>query len=248
MEERAVFLRPPVWLPLAVAALAGLLYIGGKVVETRQENRVTISVMGEGRVSAVPDIAELSFGVQTGREATAQAAMQKLEKHMSAIIDAVKKQGIEPKDIQTESLWLNPAFDWKDGEQIPRGYEATQSLRVKVRDLEKIGAVLSAATAAGANQVGGINFTIDDPEELRAEARAKAIEHAQQKAGTLAGQLGKTLGDLRGFSEGGSEVPSPFLSRGMMEGLGGGGGGGPLPIPSGEQEVVTSVVLTYEIR
>jgi hypothetical protein len=207
MEERTVFLRPPAWLPLAVVVLAGAMYIGGKLVETRQENRVTISVMGEGRVTAVPDISELSFGVQTGREATAQAAMQTLEKHMSAIIAAVKKQGIEAKDIQTESLWLNPAFDWKDGEQIPRGYEATQSLRVKVRDLEKIGAVLSAATAAGANQVGGINFTIDDPEELRAEARAKAIENAQKKAGTLAGQLGKTLGDLRAFRRAAASLP-----------------------------------------
>jgi hypothetical protein len=207
---------------------------------------VTISVVGEGKVAAVPDIAQLSFGVQTGREATAEQAMKNLEQSMTAIIAAVKGQGIEDKDIQTESLWMNPAYDWKDGMQIPRGYEATQSLRVKVRDLAKIGAVLSAATVAGANQVGGITFTIDDPEELRAEARAKAIEQAQQKAATLAGQLGKNLGVLKGFAEGAFvQPPVPWEARGlMMEGVGGGG----LPVPGGEQEVSISVTLTYEVR
>jgi uncharacterized protein YggE len=245
-QDRTLHIRPPLWLPIAVAAVIGVFYVGGKFVETRIE-RATIAVSGEGRVFAVPDIAELSFGVQTGRQPTAQVAMQKLQDAMNAIFEAVKEQGVEEKDIRTENLFMNPAYDWTEGGQIPRGFEASQSLRVKIRDLTKIGEVLSAATTAGANQVGGVAFTIDDPEELRAQAREEAIAQAKEKAGTLAQSLGKSLGKLRAFNEGfGSVVPPVYEARMMMNGMG--GGGGILPVPEGSQEINVMVTLTYEVR
>lgn len=235
-------------LPVIAALILGSSYIIGQT-KLAAGSPATISVTGEGRVSAVPDIASLSFGVQTGRQQTAQIAMEKLTNDMNAVIDAVKEVGIEMNDIRTESLNLRPAFDWKSGEQIPRGFEANQSLRVKVRDLEKIGEVLSAATAAGANQAGGVSFTIDDPEELQAQAREEAITNAKEKAHELASQIGVTLGKLKRFNEGGALTPQPMYERAMMSDIGyGGGGDGPVPMPAGEQEVIMNVTLQYEIR
>jgi len=247
MEEKTIFFKPPVWLPIVVALILGGAFVAGQKIEMRG-SPATISVNGEGKVTAVPDIAALSFGMQTGRQATAQIAMEQLSKSMNAVIEAVKMQGIETKDIQTESLSLYPAFDWKDGEQIPRGFEANQSLRVKVRDLEKIGSVLSAATAAGANQAGGVSFTIDDPERLQTEARDLAISDAKEKALALAEKLGVSLGALKGFNEGGMYGPTPMYEGAMMDRGMGGGGGSLIPVPTGEQEVRMSVVLTYEVR
>jgi uncharacterized protein len=242
-------MKHPIWLPLVVAVILGGAFIIGKNVESTQLPPVTISVSGEGKVSAVPDIASLSFGVHTGRQTTAQAAMEKLSNDMNAVMEAVKAKGIEEKDIRTESLNLFPAYDWDEGTRVDRGFEASQSLRVKVRDLAKIGDVLTAATSAGANQAGGVNFTIDEPDDLQKEARDEAIEDAKEKAKELANELGVSLGKLRGFNEGGYS-PAPMYERAMMMdmGMGGGGGGGGMPVPSGEQEVRMNVTLTYEVR
>lgn len=245
MEERIIHLKPPLWLPVIVALVLGGSFVAGKKIESRGSPG-TITVTGEGKVSAVPDIASLSFGMQTGRQQTAQVAMEKLSASMNAVIEAVKQAGIEEKDIRTEYLSLSPAYDWTEQGQVPKGFEASQSLLVKVRDLTKIGPVLSAATTAGANQVGGISFTIDDPEELKREAREEAIAQAKEKAQALAGDLGVTLGKLKGFVEGGSATPVPMYDRAMMDM--GGMGGGIVPVPTGEQEVHMSVTLTYEIK
>jgi uncharacterized protein YggE len=244
MEERILHHRPPLWLPPLVALLLGGAYLAGKLVESRPDP-ATITVSGEGRVTAVPDIAELRFGVQTGRQPTAQAVMESLQKAMTAVIDSVRAQGVEEKDIRTESLWLNPAYDWTEQGRIDRGYEANQNLLVKIRDLTKIGSVLTAATAAGANQIGGVQLTIDDPETLRTQAREEAIVEAQQKAQLLASQLGVVLGTLRGFSEGGGFPPIvPLYERAIPMAA----GGDELPVPTGEQEIHVTVNLTYEVR
>src|SRR3989338_4260303 len=203
MDDHRIFLRPPLWLPIVIAVLVGGAYIGGKYVETRNREKTLVSVSGEGRMFVSPDIAELSFGVQTGRMQTAKVVMDKLRKDMDAVFQSVKGLGIEEKDIRTEHFSLNPIYDWTEQGQIFRGFEASQSFRVKVRDLDQVDDVLTAATDAGANQAGNVQFTIDDPEGLRAEARKKAIQEAQAKANVLAQSLGKRLGELKGFSEGG---------------------------------------------
>lgn len=251
MEEQRLFLRPPMWLPLIVVILAGGAYIAGKYVETRNQNVVTISVQGEGKVTAAPDIASLSFGVQTGRQPTADGAMKMLTEDMTKIIDAVKKAGVEEKDITTQYLNLNPAYDWQDGKQVSRGFEATESLTVKVRDLDKISDVLDAAVKAGANQAGSVSFTIDDPKVLQAQARAKAITDAQAQAEVLAKNLGVTLGALQGFSENGNGMPPIMYMDRAMSAKGIGGGGPEMvapPIPAGDQDVIINVNMVYRVR
>lgn len=231
---------------LLAVAIGGGFYLAGKVLEQQQLQPVTVSVSGEGRVFAVPDIAEISFGVQTGRLESAKAAMGKLQRGMNAAFAAVKAQGVEEEDIRTEHVTLSPVYDYTEQGQIFRGFEASQSLRVKVRDLDQVSAVLTAATEAGANQAGGVAFTIDDPEQLRAQARQEAIAEAQEEAGVLADQLGGRLGKLKGFTEGGGfPPPIPFMARAMEAGM---GGGGDLPLPPGEQEITVTVTLTYELR
>lgn len=235
-------------VPVLVTLLAGSMYLTGKYMEQQDMSPTVISVQGEGKVMAAPDIAELSFGVTTQRQRTAEEAMRILTADMQRVLDAMKAQGIEDKDITTQQLSLQPAYDWEDGRRTNQGFEARQNLSVRVRETSEIGNVLTAATQAGANQVGGVQFTIDDPEELRAQAREDAIAQAQEKARVLARQLGKRVGDLRGYAEGGSGMPPIMYERAMMMDATDGLGAGPLPVPAGEQEVRVTVTLSYELR
>lgn len=254
MADQIINVRPPIWALIGAVALGGVFYISGKQIESKAydpSQNGTITVSGDARVFVAPDIGELSLGIQTGRQATASAAMEKLKTGMDKVIAAVKAQGIEEKDIRSESFYLNPVYDWTNGQQVPRGFEATQSLRIKVRDLDKVSEVLGAATAAGANQAGSVNFTVDEPDAKRAEARQEAIDEAKQKARELAGQLGVHLGEIVNFSEGygGSPMPPIYYSRDAY-GVGGAANiaeQAAVQMPAGEQEISVSVSITYEI-
>lgn len=237
-----------IWLMLLAVLIASGAYLFGKRIEVRGYTPVTVSVDGEGKVSAVPDIAELQFGVQTSRQKSAQAAMTELKTKMNDVVAAVKAQGIEDKDITTQSLSLSPVFDYADGRQIPQGFQASQSLVVKVRKLETIGDVLNVAVAKGSNQIGSVSFTIDDPTLLRSEARTLAIKLAKAKAQKLAVELGMSLGEIKGFSEGGY-VPAPRqMYTNMMKADMAGAVAESVPVPTGEQEIVVDVTVTYELR
>lgn len=245
METQTINVRPPIWALLAAVALGGLFYLSGKLIEKKYVEPITISVTGEGKVPASPDLAMLSLGVQTGRQPTSKAAMDVLKRNMDAVIAAVKKAGVEDKDITTENFYLNPAYDYTPTGQVPKGFEATESLRIKVRNLDKASEILGAGTAAGANQAGGIQFTIDDPEKVRSEARQKAVEQAKEKAQLMAESLGMKLGRMRGFVEGGAAVPPIMYDRAM--GMGGGGAESVQLMP-GEQDIYSQVTITYELR
>ncbi len=249
-DNRTITLRPPNWMPIVLiiaVLIGGGFFVAGKKIESADHTPTTISVSGEGKTTAVPDIAQLSFGVQVQRQATAKQAMDLLGKDMQKIFDAVKKSGVEEKDIKTEGLSLTPAYDWTDGKQVNKGFDASQSLRVKVRDMDKTSDVLAAATNAGANNVGGVSFTVDDPEKARAEARQKAIIQAQAKAKKLADQLGMKLGKLKSFSEGGGSEPRQMMVMGAAMAAKS-ADVAETPIPAGEQEVNVTVNLTYELR
>lgn len=236
-------------IALIVAVLiGGGFYVYGKNMErqTPVESPFIISVSADAKVSAPPDIASLSFGVTSGRQTTAKAATQLIAKNMTAILAAVKEQGVEEKDIATESFYLNPVYDYTQNGQIPRGFEATQSLRVKVRNLDSIGDVLTAATNAGANQAGGVSLSVDNPDSLKIEARAMAIEKAQVKAKALAKDLGMSLGKMTGFSEDGMyAVRAPMM---YDKGIGGAMAENSLVLPVGEQDITANVTLMYELR
>jgi uncharacterized protein YggE len=249
-QEQTINLRPPLWLPLAAVIIGGCFYLAGKHLEKQPSVAPTtpgmITVDGEGKQTVSPDIAEISFGMQTGSQKTAAVAMQKLSDSMNSIYDALQKAGIDKKDISTENFGLNPDYDWKTGTQVLTGYEASQSLRVKVRNLDNVSAVVSAATVAGANQAGSVDFTVDNPDAMRADARKLAIDQAKKKAQTLADQLGVKLGAVKSFSEGSTGgAPVPMMMRDQAMSVG--AAPASLPLPAGQQDVIVDVTLTYEI-
>jgi len=207
-----------------------------------------ITVTGEGKVTAVPDVAIISLGIISEGASVSVATKDNTDK-MNKIIDAIKNQfKIDPQDITTSNYNVSPKYDWSNNTQRIMGYMVSQSVSVKVRDFNKTGDLLGQATALGANNVSGPQFTIDDPEKFRSQARALAITSAKAKAKVLADQVGIKLGRIVNFTEGGANNIVPMY--GYAAGLGAAEiKAVPSPvIESGSQDVVVDVSIGYEIR
>ena len=226
-----------------LALLARNAYKAHDYIGRPTATRDTIVIAGEGKVTAVPDIATIDIGVQTEKKTVSDAQKENTER-MNAIVDKMKSMGIAKEDIKTTTYTIWPQYDYTNNRQVLRGYQVSQSVQVKVRDLDKTGDVLGAAGALGANTVSGVNFTIDDPEGLRQEARMKGLAAAKEKAEALAKAAGVRLGKVVGFSESSGGVPSPiYYAKDSAMGL----GGGSPSIETGSQDVVVDVSVTYEI-
>ncbi|MBI2021017.1 SIMPL domain-containing protein [Candidatus Giovannonibacteria bacterium] len=207
----------------------------------------TISVAGEGKVIIKPDIALINIGVIKSN-VNLLLAQREATEAINKINDTLKKNGVLEKDIKTTAYNISPRYDYKNGEQRFKDYEVHQNLEVKVRDLGKVGEVLSAVTAAGANQVGALSFTVDDPKKAQADARTLAIKDAKAKAEKLAGDLDVRLKKIVSFSESGG-YPPPIYARKEIYGVGGATDIAPSPqVPTGENEILINVTITYEIR
>ncbi|MFA7685798.1 MAG: SIMPL domain-containing protein [Candidatus Gracilibacteria bacterium] len=208
-----------------------------------------ITVDAEGKSYVTPDVAMLNLGVHT-KSTTAAKAVEENTVQMNKIIEELTKAGVDKKDIQTASYYLNPDYKWtdKDG-NTPDGYVLDQSVTVKIRDFTKIGAIMASATTAGANTIGNLQFTIDDREKAKEKAREEAITKAKEKAEKIAAQTGLKLSRVVNYYEyedyyEGATYNGPYT--GMAEG---GGGGMPAPeVQSGQQEVSLKVTLTYKLR
>ena len=226
----------------------------GKYIGREIETQNTITVSSTSEVYAKPDLALVSFSVVNEAKTANQTLKQNTEK-MNAVISAVKKQGIEEKDLKTTNFSIYPRYEWRgrtglppypQGKRVLVGYEVTQSLEVKIRALNKIGEILQAAIDAGANQVGNLEFTIDNQDELKKQARGQAINEAKVKAQELASQLGLKLVRIVNFSEGGVVPPMPSFYA-MDEAIGKGGAEAP-EIETGESKIQVTVTITYEIN
>jgi uncharacterized protein YggE len=239
---------------LLAIALGGLFYLGGQYVASqpqRVEQEVAanreITVTGNGKVMAAPTIAQITLGVTTGPQSNAQAAMELLTRRFTSVVEAVKAEGVAEDDIKTTNLSVNPVYDFREGQQTIRGFEASESIEVKVRDLDKVGAIVSRATQEGVNQAGGIQFVIDDPEDLQREAEAKAIEDARKNAEALADTLGVGLGRVKTFSTAPGVVPpTPFYATAELKAAD--ARGGDVPVNPGTNEISATVQVTYELR
>lgn len=230
---------------VAIALVAALLVVRDHL-PTPQER--VISVSASGRVLVKPDVAQLRIGVTTTPKPTASEATREGNDQMNRVVAAIKEAGVEANDIQTSLYNLTPQYNYSpQGGRTLGGYELMQEARVKVRNLDAVSAVLSAATGAGANQVGDVQFVIDDPEAARTQARNEAIDKAKAKARQLAGVTGIKLGKIVDVLEDYGEVgPQPYADRAI-----GMGGAGAVPAPSlevGQNEVVVNVSLVYEVR
>jgi uncharacterized protein YggE len=245
-------------LVFLVIALASYAYYTIRQSEYMYMGPTTISVSGEGEVMATPDIGKFSFTVSESAEDSAIAIKNSGEK-VSAILAALKEAGVEEKDIKTEYYNLYPKYKYVNqvcpvgtycpGEQVADGFEVTQNIAVKVRDLDKTGTMLSLASEKGATNLSSLEFTIDDTDALKELARADAIKDAKAKAEELAASLDVKLIKMVGYFED-ENMPTPYFNYGM---------GGDMmmksesssfipEVPVGENITKSRVTLTYQIK
>lgn len=175
-----------------------------------------LNVSAQAEASRVPDVATISAGVVT-QATDGNAAMRQNAEQMAKVVDAIKAAGIADKDVQTSGISLNPQYKYAEN-QAPKitGYQASNNVNVKVRDIAKLGKVLDALAAVGANQINGPSFEIDQPEPVRDEARLAALKKAQARAETYAKALGLRVRRIVSINEGGSggfPPPMPMMMR-----------------------------------
>ena len=206
--------------------------------------RLDISATGE--VTRVPDMAIISAGVQTLRP-TATAAIEQNAAQMEQVRAALKRAGIEDRDIQTSSINLNPEYQY-DQNQPPRltGYRASNTLNVKFRDLKRTGAILDALVAQGANSISGPNLTIDKPESALDEARTKAIVNGRARADLYARALGMRVVRLLSVSESGGYAAPPPMPMVMMAQER--SAAADTKIDPGTQQLQVSVSMSFELQ
>ena len=210
----------------------------------------TVSIEGVGKVYAIPDIATVGFTVSFERATVAQA-QEEATVRINEVVAYLKEAGIPDADIKTTSYSAYPQYDFiqtfRGGEQRLRGYQVSQTVSVKIRDTEKVGEILAGLGSRNVSGIFGPNFEVDDIDALRAEARGEAIAEAREKARILARDLGVRLVRVVGFWEDtGGYYPMYDRAFGAAEGM---GAGAPVPsIPAGENEIISRVHVTYEIR
>ena len=201
-----------------------------------------LSVVGEGKVEAVPDIAQVSAGI-VADGATVEAVEQKINEVNNAVVSALTNLGIAEEDIKTASYSISPNYNFETGRNIISGYSGNSTLTIKVKNIKQLPQVITAATAEGANQIYNTQYTIDDPAKYREEARNKAIENAKEQARKLSGELGIKLGKIVNIVEStpGPGRIVPLFSR--EAGL-----GGAPDLQPGSQTITSIVTLYFERR
>ncbi len=246
-------------VPLALlVSLCAFLATGAAQVEDSMPKppppgpppRPTISVSGHGEISTRPDIVEITLGVHTRADTALVAARQNGEV-MNRILSVCKERGIAEKDVQTARLNVSPQYNQptpgSNAEYIPRvvGYTVDNQVRVILRKLDSIAEVLDAVMNAGANQVSGIAFRVEQPEKLSDEARKRAMADAKRKATILAGEAGVILGHPRSIVEHDDRpiMGGPmFRTNAMMAAP-----APALPVAPGEEKLSVSVSVVYEL-
>jgi hypothetical protein len=207
----------------------------------------TLSVTGTGTVNLVPDVAYISIGVHTDLP-TASEAVSANNTQTQQVIDAMTKFGVDPKDIRTTnfSIYPNVQYDPQTNQKVRTTYVVDNSVYVTVHKIDKLGDLLDATVAAGANSVNSIQFDVEDKTAAIKQARDSAVKDARTQAQELAAAAGVSLGSVRSVDFYNS-IPSPVVNA---YGKGGGGGGieAAVPIQTGQLTLTVTVSMSYEIK
>jgi uncharacterized protein YggE len=197
-----------------------------------------VTVTGEATIAVAPDTAAIRIGV-TSLGKTAHEANDANAKQMTAVIGAIKDSGISARDIQTSRLSLQPKYDpSKAGPARLIGFQVTNQLTVKIRDISRLPALLDLAIAAGANEMSGIEFMVSEQSKLLDQARSDAVADARRKAELYARAAGAKLGRVVAISEEGAAAPPRPLTQMRV---------GAVPVAPGEQTLRANVTVSYEL-
>lgn len=198
-----------------------------------------ITVTGDATVAVAPDTAVMRIGV-TSQGKTAHEASATNSKQMTSVLAAIRDTGIPDRDVQTSRLSLQPQYDPnKNGTARLLGFQVTNQVTIKVRDTDKLPAILDRAIAAGANEMSGIEFVVSEQSKLLDQARDDAIADGRRKAELYAKAAGVKLGRVLTITEEGSSPPPRPVMQAMRAGA--------VPVSPGEQNLRASVTVSYEI-
>jgi len=237
-------------IPVLIILAATAISITAIVMSLKTNNQDRFSVVGSGTVYAKADIANIEVGLKTATKKTAAEATTESTDKMNKITAELTKLNIADKDIKTSNYTLSPVYNWTNtkGQELV-GYEVTQTLSLKIRDLSKIGDVIAKTTEQGANQVGNISFTIDDEFALKNQARELAISKAKEKAILIANQSGMKLGEVKSVYENTDPVISPVMYTNAKLDMAAGSTQAVTPnIQTGQNEIKVDVTLVYEVK
>lgn len=263
------------WTPRFFAGLVGVsaLFVGTLFVREAKSLRYvgqdylgqrTITVSGTGETTAVPDIAEFTFSIFEESKELASAQKTATEK-ANAAIAFLRESDIAKDDIKTVHYNIGPRYEFRgrgqvicavypcppppiDAERVLVGYEVVQTILVKVRDTEAVGALLAGVGSLGASNVSGVVFTVDDEEKFQSEAREEAVKKARAEAKRIAVALGVRLGRVTSFSEYGGITPF-YREKAYFDAAIGAPAAVPAPeLPAGTNTFSTTVTVTYELR
>jgi uncharacterized protein YggE len=232
--------------PLALGAFAVLTFLADPAA-AQEDARRRIVVTGTGEVRARPDIAVISAGVIVQGE-TASVALAENSRAMGAVLQQLRTSGLADDDVQTSQFSVTPVYEMQPPEREttapPRivGYQVSNQVTARVREIDRLGLVLDALVSAGATNIDGPSFDIADPEQLLGEARDAAVADALARARRYAAAAGVELGEIVSIEETGSFAPPP---RPMMraEAM-----AADVPIAPGQTELSASVTTVFAIK
>ena len=202
----------------------------------------TMAMTGHGEVRGAPDMAQVTAGV-TATAPTAAQALAANSNRMKGVFAALAKLGVPEKNIQTTNFFVSPQYTNGDNNTPRRltGYQVNNDVTVRLEDVGKLGGALDALVAAGANQINGVSFSIQNDAPLLEKARTQAIADARMRAETYAKAAGVTLGPILSISEGGGEAPPrPMYRMAAMA--------AETRVAPGEQSVAADVSVVWEIH
>ena len=247
---RYLVLAAAATLSTAAPALAQQVQAAAPV-PTIEAAHTLLTVSADGKSTRAPDLATFSAGV-TSQADSASAALAANARDMGAVVAALKRTGVAPRDIQTSNLNLEPVYapqrrlpdgSVEDGGQKIIGYRVTNTVTVRQRDLAQYGRVIDTLVSAGANQVNGPNFMLDQPDAATDEARTQAIAKARQRAELYARAAGLRVVRIVSISEGGGYTPPQPMYRRMALAE----AAPASPVEAGELDVGASVTVQFEL-
>ena len=247
-------------LVLVIGQLKSISFIGSGVPATN-----TITITGTGDAYAVPDVATFSFSV-TQNSKTVSDAQTAATAKINAALKTVRDAGIADKDIQTTNYSINPHYDYQNaacpaiaradgtpiycppGKSVLTGYDVSETVTVKIHDLDKAGTLFASIGTLQVENLNGLDFSVENPDVIKAQARALAISDAKNKADTLASQLGVRLVRIVNFSEDNGSYVRPMMYA-ATDAVSVSGKAIVAPeISAGQQKVTSNVSVTYEIQ